>query len=273
MTWKQNSCAAIVIFLAMYLALFLVTVASGQDFIVRSPQADVIEPRLERIKDELSEKYFGNVAPDFARPITVDIQFGPAGGATRYSLKHGSVDRGHISISAENLQQLFEDTGPHEVMHLLLAEWYGDGIPRWLGEGWATYVESDSMHRFRRRQLVRSLSSNRGLPFVGQYWGTGLMTVRDIDPYPDDVSTFYSQSFSVVDFLIESLGSDRFRQYAEDALWNPEQHPNPWTQSTRKWLKYENLSELQAAWREWVVDGSPRCADWSSGERYVAQHS
>ena len=73
-------------------------------------------------------------------------------------------------------------------------------LPRWLDEGFASYVEPDS-----RPHSGRALAG-LGMPLHG---------MTRTPAKPDDISIFYLKSESVVAYLIEEHGADQFRTFLD----------------------------------------------------------
>jgi hypothetical protein len=91
----------------------------------------------------------------------------------------------------------------HELTHLVVGQITfscGENVPTWLDEGIAVYAEGelDSISQFMFKQAV---SGNR------------LLSVRAISSgfsqHPDVADLSYSQSFSMVSYLVQSYGSDK----------------------------------------------------------------
>ncbi|HLF19100.1 MAG TPA: peptidase MA family metallohydrolase [Candidatus Omnitrophota bacterium] len=95
---------------------------------------------------------------------------------------------------------------PHEISHLMLIDYIGEKypIPIWLNEGVAQLQEKDRRPKadILMRQLV---TANQAIPF-DELFETDIRqeteTLR--------VAVFYSQSVSIVDFLITDYGSKKF---------------------------------------------------------------
>ena len=89
----------------------------------------------------------------------------------------------------------------HEATHLLVDEALSSPrarLPAWLNEGLAMYFESPSSHR---RAAVERAARRGGL--------LSLRSTNTIPGRPQDVRMFYSQSWSVVDHMIDTYGTER----------------------------------------------------------------
>ena len=94
---------------------------------------------------------------------------------------------------------------PHEITHLVLREWIGghEALPLWINEGLAQWMEKTDRGdpRGAARQL---LASGRAMPLRD-------MRSPDLKEKGETgASAFYTQSWSLVAFLIERHGRERF---------------------------------------------------------------
>ena len=89
----------------------------------------------------------------------------------------------------------------HEMTHLLIDEAMTSPLgrlPAWLNEGLAMYFEGSSS--WRERAVLDSYHRGRLMP---------LRSMGAVPGVPSDVRNFYSQSWSVVDYMMETYGADR----------------------------------------------------------------
>jgi hypothetical protein len=90
----------------------------------------------------------------------------------------------------------------HEVTHLVLFRFYGNGVPRWLNEGFAEYAGMrgySAFHRargFRSRPTSRAVDPARFIP-LGQ-----LTAMLDYPTDAEQVATYYDESERLVRFLV-----------------------------------------------------------------------
>ena len=99
------------------------------------------------------------------------------------------------------LGSLSVDGMVHEMTHLYVDEAIeGPGVrmPSWLNEGLAMYFESGP--RGRDRELARAAVGNRLIP---------LRSMGAVPGRPDEIRTFYAQSWSIVTYLFDSYGEER----------------------------------------------------------------
>ena len=148
--------------------------------------------------------------------------------------------------------RLLDAVLPHEITHTLFATHFGRPLPRWADEGACTTVEHSTERAKNHQMLLRFLHSNpsRGIPF------NRMFTLKE---YPHDMLPLYAQGYSVARYLIMKKGKRHFVNYIGAGM-NAERQAPPtraWDQTTKQFYGFENLSELQVTWLDWVRKGSP----------------
>jgi len=98
---------------------------------------------------------------------------------------------------------------PHEISHLIIRDFIGStrAVPLWLDEGLAQLY--DGSKRAIARQIMREAVRQ------GRYLSFTTLLTQDIRTEHDEtkVRIFYAQSISVIDFLIQSYGNNKFGQF------------------------------------------------------------
>ena len=160
---------------------------------------------------------------------------------------------------------------PHEIAHLIFRDFVGfvGEIPLWLDEGVAQWAEEAK--RKDMKSMAKEFYEKDGLLSIEDMMKLDIRNIKDknlvhIRPVrtkkgdmaalflsPDNlITTYYLQSVSLVGFLIEKYGSDRFAEFCrqlrdgktlEDAL----RFAYP--------TYIRNLKELEDRWREYVEKG------------------
>ncbi len=138
---------------------------------------------------------------------------------------------------------LLTETIPHEIAHSLLAHRlnYPDGgIPLWANEGFAIVVEPNYVHRHYRR-LVAQEMARRNLSKVDDL--TQRLT------YPDDnVSLFYAQSFSLVEFLVGQKDLETFVRLVQSVSSSG----MSLDAALLRHYKFQGVTALESRWRAWL---------------------
>jgi hypothetical protein len=101
---------------------------------------------------------------------------------------------------------------PHELTHALLEGRFATGdLPRWADEGMALVADSASKRAAHQRDLHQTLHGGRQLRMVE------LLQLVD---YPQDerLGIFYGQSLSVVEFLLDRGGRQKFVEFIQRSI-------------------------------------------------------
>ncbi len=89
----------------------------------------------------------------------------------------------------------------HEVAHLVVHRFFGNGVPLWLNEGYAEYASSRNYAAFYRARGYASKPRSRPLP-PGQF--IALTQLTSLTTYPQDVlqvTAFYAESEKLARYL------------------------------------------------------------------------
>jgi hypothetical protein len=223
-----------------------------QNFIVQagSPQlAQEVATAAEAFRRDLAIEWLGHELPPWHDVCPITVQAAPnlgAGGATSFSFMNGQPGRWTMTIQGSR-ERVLDSVLPHEITHTIFATHFGRPLPRWADEGACTVVEHVSERSKQEKMLYEFLTTNRGIPF------NKMFVMKD---YPQDVLPLYSQGYSLSRFFIALGGKQKFVAYVGEGM-----HTNQWTATTQKFYGFENLSDLQLSWLEWVRQGTPKLND------------
>ena len=109
--------------------------------------------------------------------------------------------QGELFIVRNPEQKFQGSTLGHEVTHLVVHRFFGNGVPLWLNEGYAEYAASRNYAAFYRARGYRARPVSRTLP-AGQFMPLAQLTT--LSAYPQDdlqVATFYAESEKLARFL------------------------------------------------------------------------
>lgn len=220
-----------------------------------SPQlAQAVGDRAEGYRELLSNQWLGYKLPDWEQSCPIEvITSNQAHGETSFLLSEnggGLPSDWEMKVFGPT-DRLLDSVLPHEVTHTIFASHFKQRLPRWADEGACTTIEHPSEREKIHALLLRYLSPQhrQGIPF------NRMFPMRD---YPTDMLPLYAQGYSVAKFLIAQGGHRQFVQLVERGLQNERNLPVTvaWDQAMRDTYGYQDLSELQLDWLEWVGEGS-----------------
>jgi hypothetical protein len=220
-----------------------------QNFLVTAPTAQLareIGDAAEVYRRDLAVQWLGRQLQPWTQPCPITAQVGPmgAGGATSFVFEGGRPNGWQMSIQGSR-ERILDSVLPHEITHTVFATHFGRPLPRWADEGACTTVEHVSERTKQHRLLLQFLTSvpTRGIAF------NQMFAMKD---YPPDILPLYAQGYSLARFLISQGGKHKFVAFVGDGM-----RGNNWTAATRGHYGYQNLSDLQVKWLDWLRSGCP----------------
>ena len=159
---------------------------------------------------------------------------------------------------------------PHEVAHLIFRDFVGfvGEIPLWLDEGVAQWAEEAK--RKDMKSMAKEFYEKDGLLSIEDMMKLDIRNIKDknlvhIRPArtkkgdmavlflsPDNlITTYYLQSVSLVDFLIEKYGSDRFAEFCRQ-LRDGKTLAGALRFAYPTYIR--SLKELEDRWREYLSE-------------------
>jgi len=220
--------------------------ARTKTFVVSAPSQSLatdVARLAETYRRDLAIEWLGQPLADWRQPCPIHVTLARgAGGATSFMFDRGRPFGWTMSIQGSR-ERILDSVLPHEVTHTIFATHFGKPLPRWADEGACTTVEDISERRKQDHLLVQFLTTRRGIPFNQMF---------AMKEYPRDILPLYSQGYSLARFLIAQGGKRKYIQYVGDGM-----QTNDWSAATRRHYGYQDLSELQVTWNQWVAKGSP----------------
>ncbi len=223
---------------------FVIYYKDGQEF------ADQAAQIAETVRSKMQQKWFGGPGREWTPRCTIYLH--PT--ATDYSRATGQYNSpGHSSIRIENghfvtrqIDLHCDDSNlltailPHETTHIVLASELGElqveRLPRWADEGVAVLTEP-------REKVERHLVNLNKARQDNQLFS--LKELMELPNYPQNarqISTFYAESVSVVEFLASIHGSQEFMLFLQDGM------RYGYETSMRRHFSINSYSELEARW-------------------------
>jgi len=188
---------------------------------------------------------------------------------------HGVADyKDKEIISYAWSENFVESLLPHEMAHLIFRDFVGfkGEIPLWLDEGvaqWAEEAKRDEM-----KQMVKNLYVENKLLLMKDLTTLDIRRYKEMDRVfirstimrdgnpgvlflstDQFISTYYLQSVSLIGFLIEKYGSDRFAHFCRQ-LRDGKSLEEAFSFAYPVYIG--SLEELDSKWREYLEEGLNR---------------
>jgi hypothetical protein len=187
----------------------------------------------EGTRKAVSKELTGQDMPDWHSPVRIHARMSAEHRGVTNTLKEpsGQVVLQWIDLLGTTSEQIEYTT--HEVCHAVLHRVYGPGVPpKWCDEGFAVRYEAEPAKRGRD----------------GSGWGRGsLPLLFDATDYPVEWREFYSQSYSVTEFLINEYSAGLFLRFVQRA-------PAHGYEAASQEAFGLGLAELDRRWRAWHGD-------------------
>lgn len=228
---------------ALILAASFCSLAAGyrtQNFVVTAPTNDTaraVARAAENYRQGLAKMWLGKELADWSQPCPIRVQIDELArpqGMTSYSFRGGRPEAWDMALWGE-LEIVVQSVLPHEVMHTILATYFGRPIPRWADEGICTMVEAAADLSRHDRSVLLMVSGNSHQP---------LTRLFGIERYPRDVQSFYMQSYSVTRYLIAQGGRRKFLKFLDEG-----HRQRNWETAVRRHYGFTTTAHLEEAWR------------------------
>lgn len=233
------------------LGLFTGAGPRTQNFIVDSPDPEFsaqVAQAAEEYRRTLALEWLGRELPPWQQPCPIRVVFEPqAHGATSFRFSGPTGESGQPFDWQMEVygtpERILDSVLPHEITHTIFASHFKQRLPRWLDEGACSSVEHFSEIRKQEHNLLVFLTSGKGIPFNRM--------VRMME-YPPEMLPLYAQGYSVVRFMLEIDSKPHFVNFVRQGLQTQD-----WDGAVKDFYGFQDLSDLQVTWNQWVGDGSP----------------
>jgi hypothetical protein len=166
----------------------------------------------------------------------------------------GGIHSGDDLFIQRNPEYKFKGrTLGHEVTHLVIHRFFGNGVPLWLNEGCAEYASILGYASFNR---ARGMNSKPMSQIVVPEDYIPLEKLANTLSYPDDfkqVTAFYTESERLVHFL-NSLGSQNFVQFL-DAMSKGNKFETALSKAYGN--RFQGLNDLELEFKPYATGNSP----------------
>lgn len=156
-------------------------------------------------------------------------------GSSLTEVSAGRVTRRRIDLLADEAQNT--PALAHELMHIILAEFFDGRPPRWADEGLALLVDSAHKQRMHLRDLAYAVRSGTALRVVD------VLTLDQIES-PEIAPAFYAQSLSLVRFLVQRGDHQQFSEFVGLATERGYDH------ALSNTYEIDDVAHLERLWRD-----------------------
>jgi len=142
-----------------------------------------------------------------------------------------------------DMENLLDIILPHELGHIVFREFIGfeRELPLWLDEGVVSFLEKRK--RNERLKITRSLVKTRSFMSLEELerGRRGFVTMPGI---------FYAEAASIVEFLIEVYGRDKFSELCKKL--SRLRNDQDWFVAFREVYKFKTISDMNRKWVEFL---------------------
>ncbi len=211
---------------------------------------------VERTRTAMYQKWFSSIPAAWNPKCDLYLhataqEYSQVTGQEPTSPGHSTIvrERGGSRIVSRRMDMhsdtpnMLEAVLPHETTHVVLAGNFGNAdVPRWADEGMAVLTEPAEKVDMHRRNLARC--SQEGRLF-------SVAELMQLDNYPParQISAFYAQSVSLVDFLSSQRGPAVFAQFVRDGL------REGYETALQRHYGFRDFADLQARWGQQALVG------------------
>ena len=158
-----------------------------------------------------------------------------------------SWSRAHVQVVKKEIKtyigrkDFFNTILPHEMGHIIFREFvgYNKKLPLWIDEGVACMQEEGSYKRLKAMQS-----------FAKQNKYLKISELSNINNYKlNDMDLFYSQSASIIDFLLNRFGRNKFVDFCRQL-----RDKENWEEALKTTYGFGSLEELEKDWIGKLLD-------------------
>ncbi len=210
-----------------------------------------VESSAEQYYDEIAQnlgftRYEGWTFDDRAKIYIYDDEESYMKEANQAKWSHGVASPKDRVIRTYPMAQGFFDTLlPHELGHIIFREFVGFKVqvPLWFEEGIAMYQEK--ARRFGVDKEVKQAMLNK------EFMPLEEMTFMKLTPQTDEqvVLLFYSESASIVNYMINELGKERFVIFCRKL-----KESNSFDEALKyAYVRFAGIKELNKTWVDFLA--------------------
>jgi RNA polymerase sigma factor (sigma-70 family) len=226
------------------------------NFVVLAPAEDIarmIGEQAEAERKRLAKLWLGTELPPWERACLVHVTLAKGvkrEGFTKFECEENRrfAPKQEMWLKGDDIKAILRDVLPQQVMHTLLAHELGVGHPRWIEAGAGFMAQSEQARSERLAMLPKAIADGKTMRLTKKWFEH-----RDY-PSPGELETWYAQSLSVCEFLVTRKDRATLLAFAARGM------ERGWDDAVRRFYGFNDVDDLQAAWRKSVLD-SPKKAD------------
>jgi hypothetical protein len=251
--------------LALFVLLLPLTAAASDNFKVISnvtPEtAKALEDRAEELRREIAIYWHGKAMPRWFEPCTIEASASETQASSlRWNSKGDQVYNWRLSVHG-TWAMVVDQNLPHEVCHAVFASLYTkNNLPTWLNEAFATAAEGPKAQTEHRQRVRKMIDAKRFIPFKS------LLALQRSDESAQK-TPFYSESYSLFEFLLEQTGKGTMIAFASDL--NDGVALNTALESRF----HVSESHLERAWYKWFQEQERRIAALKDDKQAAYQYT
>jgi hypothetical protein len=214
-------------------------VYNSDNFRVEAPTSAIarqLGEAAEQCRKEQALAWLEKELPAWSQPCLIEVKLtlDGRGGCSTFTFDKGKVICRSIVLEG-SLDRLRTSVLPHEITHTIFADYFGRPLMRWADEGGAIVSGCPADGRWYNK-ICHEITNTpgRAIPL------RRLLSCRD---YPDDVTALYSQSYSLVKFLVDSKGRAAFLAFVARGM-----QEDDWDGAARAYYGFHSVEKLEGAW-------------------------
>ena len=224
-------------------------IAGGKNFTVLAPSggffARKVLDRAEALRKDIAIQWLGREIPEGKEFTHIGVTLSDAvdSGLTLLAGPGRSLPGNNRIRLVTTRERALGSTLAHEIVHVVLASRFPQGMPAFASEGIASLYDDEDRRTIQRRLVNDFLRSNRW-PQVET-----LLQARSIDP---NNGTGYATASSLTEFFLAHGDRARFLACVQDA------HQSGWDHAINKHYRIGDIRDLQQRWQSWVARNPER---------------
>ncbi len=219
------------------------------NFIVTAPTQDFankVSVAAEYWRKESSRRWVGVELPNWPAKTTITVSgIAKRTGLTRFNRVGTRLENRRVDVGGKE-DEILDIIIPHEMTHLVTADYFKVPVPYWAFEGMATSTEHDEKREKLNATFLKMLRDKNAISLGELLFVTSFPTINNVPTL--DGRRYYAESHSLTQYLVSLHGRKHFITFLLDAT-NGE-----WDEAFKLHYGFEDLTQMQDAWIKWVLE-------------------